>query len=497
MSGLTSDYELLKISGNLKEDIALFKEIFKKDAVLRMKQLRVRSMYEYDCALFYMDGMVNSEMLNESVVRPLLLVNSERTDIPFADYICEQVLFASENKTTDNVADMLRAVMYGDTLLIIDGCTDAVTINTKGWKTRSISEPENERILEGPREGFNEAALPNLALIRRKLLTPDFCTEMVRVGKRSETIVFFCYLDTLVNKKMLGELKKRIAEIDIDGVLDTNYIIEQIRDSRGSLFKTSGTTERPDVVAASLLEGRVALIVDGTPVAATVPYLFSENFQSDEDYYLNYTVSSVGRLLRFICFFLSISIPSVFVAATAFHKELLPTSLALSVTQLRGGVPFPAVAECILLIFVFEILKETGIRTAQSLGHALSIVGGLVVGQAAVEARIISAPMLIVVALSGIAGLMIPRLKSAVFYMRLILVILGALFGLYGYIAGITVMLIRIFDLTSFGVSYTVSLSRADFQSLKDTVLRAPWSKMTKRPLFNRNRVRMKETVRK
>ena len=164
MSGLTSDYELLKISGNLKEDIALFKEIFKKDAVLRMKQLRVRSMYEYDCALFYMDGMVNSEMLNESVVRPLLLVNSEHTDIPFADYICEQVLFASENKTTDNVADMLRAVMYGDTLLIIDGCTDAVTINTKGWKTRSISEPENERILEGPREGLNEAALP-LSLI--------------------------------------------------------------------------------------------------------------------------------------------------------------------------------------------------------------------------------------------------------------------------------------------------------------------------------------------
>ena len=154
-------------------------------------------------------------------------------------------------------------------------------------------------------------------------------------------------------------------------------------------------------------------------------------------------------------------------------------------------------AECILLIFVFEILKETGIRTAQSLGHALSIVGGLVVGQAAVEARIISAPMLIIVALSGIAGLMIPRLKAAVFYMRLILVVLGALFGLYGYIAGITVMLIKILDLTSFGVSYTVSLSHADFQSLKDTVWRAPWRKMLKRPLFNRNSVRMRETVRK
>ena len=493
MSGLTSDYENIKLTGRLESDMAFFKEIFKKDAVLRIKQIRVRGIYSYDCALFYMDGMVNSELVNESVVRPLLLVESERREDSLAGYICEQVLFASENKITDNTADMLRAVLYGDTLLLIDGSAQAITVNTKGWKTRGISEPENERILEGPREGFNEAALLNLALIRRKLLTPDFSTEMIRVGRRSETLVFFCYLDSLVDKKTLFELKKRISKIDIDGILDTNYITEQIRDNKGSVFKTAGTTERPDVVAARLLEGRVALLVDGTPMVLTVPYLFSESFQSDEDYYLNFKVSLIGRALRYICFFLSISIPSVFIAATVFHKELLPTSLALSVTQLRGGVPFPAVAECILLIFIFEILKETGVRMAQSLGHALSIVGGLVVGQAAVEARIISAPMLIVAALSGIAGLIVPRLKGAVFYMRLILVLAAAFFGLYGYIAGITVMVIKILSLSSFGISSTVSLSHADYQGLKDTLWRAPWRRMKKRPLFNRNKVRMEE----
>ena len=193
--------------------------------------------------------------------------------------------------------------------------------------------------------------------------------------------------------------------------MDTNYIAEQIRDNPYSLFKTTGSTERPDIAAAALLEGRIALIVDGTPVVMTLPYLFSQNFQSDEDYYLNFFVSAVGRLLRYICFFLAISVPAIFISLITFHKQLLPTSFAVSIAQLRGGVPFSSVSECLILIFVFEILRETGIRMPQSVGHALSIVGGLVIGQSAVEAKIVSAPILIAVALSAICGLMVTRLK--------------------------------------------------------------------------------------
>ena len=493
MSGQIADYAEIKLSSSLEENIRLFKGIFEKDAVLRLRKIAVRSSCSYDCALFYMDGMIKAELLNESVIRPLITSRAERREDSLVGFISKQVLFAGETSVTDRVEDMLRSLLYGDTLLIVDGCTDAITINTKGWRTRGISEPEDERVLQGPREGFDEAALLNLAMIRRKLLTPDLCTELIRVGRRSDTPVFICYLDTLVNKRTLSELKKRIKKLDMDGILDSNYIAEQIRDHPRSLFKTCGSTERPDIVAARLLEGRIALVVDGTPVVMTVPYLFSENFQSDEDYYLNYAVSSVGRLLRFVCFFLSVSIPAVFIAATSYHKELLPTSLALTVAQLRGGVPFSAFWECILLIFVFEILKETGVRMSQSLGHALSIVGGLVVGQAAVEARIVSAPMLIIVALSGISGLMVPRLKGAVFYLRLIYVVLSALFGLYGYIAGITVTLIHILDLSSFGTSSTVSLDRASFQSLKDSFWRAPWGKMRTRPFFNQNIIRAGE----
>lgn len=493
MSGQIADYAEIRLSSSLEENIRLFKGIFEKDAVLRLRKIAVRSSCSYDCALFYMDGMIKAELLNESVIRPLITSRAERREDSLVGFISKQVLFAGETSVTDRVEDMLRSLLYGDTLLIVDGCTDAITINTKGWRTRGISEPEDERVLQGPREGFDEAALLNLAMIRRKLLTPDLCTELIRVGRRSDTPVFICYLDTLVNKRTLSELKKRIKKLDMDGILDSNYIAEQIRDHPHSLFKTCGSTERPDIVAARLLEGRIALVVDGTPVVMTVPYLFSENFQSDEDYYLNYAVSSVGRLLRFVCFFLSVSIPAVFIAATSYHKELLPTSLALTVAQLRGGVPFSAFWECILLIFVFEILKETGVRMPQSLGHALSIVGGLVVGQAAVEARIVSAPMLIIVALSGISGLMVPRLKGAVFYLRLIYVVLSALFGLYGYIAGITVTLIHILDLSSFGTSSTVSLDRASFQSLKDSFWRAPWGKMRTRPFFNQNIIRAGE----
>ncbi|MBR4100073.1 MAG: spore germination protein [Clostridia bacterium] len=267
-------------------------------------------------------------------------------------------------------------------------------------------------------------------------------------------------------------------------------MIEQIRDRKRSFFKTSGSTERPDVVAARLLEGRIAIVVDGTPMVATVPYLFSENFQSDEDYYQSFLLSSAERLLRYFCFFLSISIPAVFIALSTFHRQLLPTPFAITVMQLRGGVPFTPVSECVVMILVFEILKEAGIRMSQNLGHALSIVGGLVVGQAAVEARIISSPILIAVALSGIAGLMLPRLKTAVFYLRIAFVFLSAILGLYGYFAGLVFLMLHIFSLSSFATDYTVSLKKANLQSLKDTVFRAPWGDMRHRPDFNRNLVR-------
>lgn len=488
LSGNISDYKNVYLSGNLSNDIALFKKIFKNDAVVRIRELCVGR--KFPCCLIFMDGMVNSAQLGETVVEALIEYPLENTVTPSCSYIAKNILFANEVNETTSLPDMLRAILYGDTLLLVNQSTAALTINTKGWRTRGIKEPDSERVLQGPREGFDEAAMLNLAMIRRKLLTPDLCIEMLRIGRRSDTPVFVCYMGSLADSNTVSEVKKRLNKIDVDGILDSNYIAENIRDNKYSLLKTIGSTERPDIVAARLLEGRVAIIVDGTPVVLTIPYLFSESFQSDEDYYINFTLASLSRILRWFCFFITISVPGVFVALTTHHFDLLPTHFALTVARLRSGVPIASGVECIALIFAFEILKEAGLRMPQNLGHALSVVGGLVVGQAAVEAGVISAPMLIAVALSAIAGLMIPRLTGAVFYLRLVITVACFLFGIYGFFAVASIFTLKIFSIKSFGIDYTISFAYPSAQSLKDSFIRAPWYHMKTRPLFNKNKKR-------
>ncbi len=485
-----ADYKNQNISGVIEDDIKTLKNIIKNDIALRVRQIKMSgSLRDVNCCLFYFDGMVSAELINNSIVKPLLLSDRAAGD-DMVSHIESRVLFAGEVSRTGTVADILRGVEYGDTVLLIDGHPEALIINTKGFVTRGISEPADERILQGPREGFGEAVMQNLALLRRKLQTPDLCIEEMRIGRRTDTAVYICYLASLVDSGALSLLKERLGKIDIDGILDTNYLSEQIRDHPLSPFKTTGTTERPDIAAARILEGRITVLVNGTPVAMTLPYLFTENFQSDEDYYLNFLVASTGRTIRYICFLLAISIPALFLSLIAFHEHLLPTMFALSVAEARGGVPFSSFLEALLIVFIFEVLKETGARMPQSLGHALGIVGGLVIGQAAVEAKIISAPMLIAVALSGIGGLMIPRLKGVVFFGRIWLLLLARLAGLYGYMIGMSALLIMIFDLDSFGVDCTLSLMNPTRQGLKDTIWRAPWRTMIKRPDFNKNMTR-------
>ncbi len=490
MAGQVADYNNIYISGILENDIAAFKEIFKNDITFKVKRISARNSTPIDAALIYIDGMVDSIQLNEAVIEPLIEVQAENDCKNLAEYIERQLLFARDVKPQNEFSKIMQGILYGEALLLINKSKIALMIDVKGFKTRGISEPENERILQGPREGFEEAGLLNLAMLRRKLQTPDLCIELTTVGRRSGTRVFICYLGTLINQKTLKKLKERIEKIDIDGVLDTNYITEQISPHPFSIFKTSGLTERPDVVAARLLEGRIAIFVDGTPMVATIPYLFSENFQSDEDYYQTFWMGTLGRIMRYFCFGLSIILPALFVAITTLHPEFLPTSFLITVMTLRSAVPFSIVGETVGMILIFEILKETGVRMPQNIGPALSIVGGLVVGQAAVEAKIISAPTLIIVALSGIAGLMLPRLRAAVFFLRLIFLILSAFLGLYGLFFGTIMLLMYVVSLNSYGENAVLSLNRTDFQSLKDSVWRVPWQYMKTRPFFNKNLIR-------
>lgn len=479
-----SDYSGKILPEDIEEADRYISGIFASDVLFRKRNVRTQ---KYECKIFYLDGMTNSELINESIVKPIIQSETLKNGI---DSLSDEVLYACEISKTDNVADMLRGILYGDTLIILGGSRKALIANSKGWPRRAVSEPENEKILTGPREGFGESALANVSMIRRKLLTPDLCVEQLRIGRRSDTRVLICYLHSLADEKTVEELKRRLKNINIDGILDSNYLTELTRERPNSLFKTSGTTERPDVAAARLLEGRIAIVTDGTPSVATVPYLFSENFQSDEDYYVNWLLSSVGRFLRYLSFFIAISAPAVFIALTTFHESLLPTSLAISIAEARSGVPFSSILECILIIILFKILTETGMRMPSNLGTALSIVGGIVIGQSAVEAKIVSATMLIVVSLSGIAGLMVPRLSAAVFYFRIILVITCYFFGIFGYFAAGYLILSHIFSLKSYSADCTAALDNISLQNFKDTVIRAPWKRMKLRPQFNLNKIR-------
>jgi len=409
-----------------------------------------------------------------------------------ADDIVSRAIVSNAVKISENLNEIAQELLRGDTVLFADGCALGIIISTKGWKARSIAEPDSEKALRGPREGFNEAILTNLSMIRRKIITPDLKFKFRSFGTRSNTKACICYLDSLVDKKILEELERRLDKIEIDGVLDVNYIVELIKDNPGSPFKTIGISERPDVTAAKLLEGRVALILDGTPVGLTLPHLVIENFQANDDYYLNYYFASIGRFLRILGFLLSISVPAIYVAFICFHREMIPTSLAMSIMQAHQGIPFPTILECIIMLIIFEIIRETGIRMPSNIGQALSIVGALVIGQAAVTAKLISAPMVIVVAITAITGLINPKIKGATIILRFSFLLAASILGLYGYMFLIIALLVHVLSLRSFGVIYSSQLSSYKFGEIKDNIFRAPWKYMVTRPIFEQ-----RDTVRK
>ena len=475
-----SYYKNTFLSGKINRDVDTIKEILKFDAMLRIRKTFIGKT-GVACAAIFIDGMVSSDLISDHILRALVTADTDENFKANAESVAENLLYSSEVKSAKTVAEMLSAVFYGDTVLLVDGDTTALVINTKGWRFRSIEEPPNERILTGPREGFDEAALLNLAQIRRRLQTPDLCICPINLGLRTDTKVFVCYLGSLADNELVKAVKEKINAVNIDGVLDINYIAEEIC-GKDFLFKTTGKTERPDIAVARMLEGRIVIIADGSPVVLTLPYLFSENFQSNEDYYQNWILGSAARIIRFISFAASCFAPAIYISLVSFHAGFLPTFSALSVLKLRTGVPISSLLECIILILVLELLKEACLRAPKDIGAALSIIGGLVLGEAAVETRIISASALIVVALSGLCSAMLPRLRLSILFINFFTSILAGFFGLIGTFTGICVTAIYILGLESFGYDYTLSLNKLSYQNLKDVLIRAKWTDMIFRP---------------
>ena len=469
-------------SDNLEANVKYLCNIFKDDDTLIKRFFSSAHEPSAKFCVLFSDGMINNKLLNEDIIRPVLEYSFRKDDPNLIRTVSESITLSNSVERTDQVEELVQGIVYGDTILLARGCPDALVLNTKGWAVRSISEPESERVLRGPREGFNESLLMNLSMLHRKLRTPDLKMKYRAFGTRSKTKACLCYLDSLVNKSVLEELEKRLDRIDIDGTLDTNYIAELIKDSPFSAIKTVGSTERPDVVAGRLLEGRIALFLDGTPSVLTVPHLFIEHFQSDEDYYVNFVFSSIGRFLRILAFVISLTFPAIYVALVTFHQEMLPTQLLLSISSARQGVPFPTALETVFMLVVFEMLRESGARMPGIMGQTLSIVGALVVGQAAVDAKLVSAPIIIVVGLAGITGLMVPRLKGYILVHRFLLLFCACILGLYGLLLGIVALLVGIFGMHSFGVPIVPDVHLKNPQEYKDIYVRFPWAFMKTRP---------------
>lgn len=455
--------------------------VFREFVFAQNKQIKV--------SIVYTDGLADSAQQSDQIMRalslevPMVVPGEEITIAHALEFIKQRGLCTHQIKETKNLKDVIRAILSGDTVLLVEGHATAIISGTRDWKTRAISESVAEPVVRGPRESFIEALRVNTALIRRRIKSPRLKIESFRLGEVTDTDIAIVYIEGIASDQLIKEIKTRIERIRIDGILETGYIEEFIEDNPWSPFPTINKTEKPDRVAAMLLEGRAAILAEGTPIALTVPNLFVEYLHTPEDYYERFLYTSAVRIVRFISMLLSLTLPAVYLAVISFHLELLPTTLLLSMAAQRESSPFPALVGLLMVEITFEILREAGIRLPRPVGQAVSIVGALVIGDAVVRAGLVDTSTVIVVALTGICSFAFSYSASIGFrLLRYFLLIMSATLGLVGLFCGLSFILIHLCTLRSFGVPYLSPVVPVDFTDLKDSLVRAPWWAMISRP---------------
>lgn len=471
----------VNFTDDLSDNIRALQAIFSGDNTFITRL--IHSPSGLTAAVFFFDGMVSNAAVNESVIRPLVCAPTAGLT---AEAIAHGVLQVNDCKIVPDTDAMLSALLYGDTVVLVEGDRHPIVVNTKGFALRSTAEPEGEKVLRGPHEGFTESFMTNLSMLRRRVNDPRLTFSFARYAGQTNTVVCICWMKGVTPPTLVRQMKQRIHALSLDGILDANYISECVRDAPGSPFPTLGTTERPDVAVARLLEGRVVVLTDGSPVALSAPCILQECFQANDDYYISVRQAAVSRTLRAAGFVLSIIIPALYVALLVFHQELLPTRLLLAIAAAQKGVPLPPFWEVLLLLLIFETLKEAGTRTPSVMGSTMSIVGGLVLGQAAVSARFLSAPSVIIVAIAAVTGLTVPKLQSTAMVLRFSLLAAGALGGIYGIVLGLALVLAHLCTLRSFDTPYLLNLIPRVSARTDDAWLRTSWREMPRRRFLAR-----------
>ena len=467
-----------RLSQSLTENTRFFQQKFQNAMDFMLRDLDLGGV---PAALLGLDGLVNKQVITLSILDPLLAAPPpEKPGEAALAYIEGQVLATMEQKRVGDTAQALTLLMSGFALLLVEGCREGLAFGVQGFATRSPQEPQNEVMQRGAKDGFTESFLTNIAMIRRRLKTTDLKFEKVEVGAQSHTPLALCYLQGVASPVILAQVKQRLAACDLQTVLGAGYLSGFL--DRGRLFRGVGMTERPDVVCGKIEEGRIAILVEGTPSALLVPFLFVENFQTLDDYLARPFYGTFLRWLKYAAFFLSAFLPGLYVAIVTHHPEMLPEALLLKIAESESQTPFPIMAETLLLYFLYEVLREAGLRAPRSLSATVSIVGGLVVGDTAVAAGLVGAPSLLVVALTAIAGYAVPRLYEPLALLRLGFLLAGNFLGVWGVVIGLTVLLMDLCGTSSFGVPLLSPIApfRGELAA-RDVLARADWRRLARR----------------
>lgn len=467
------------------------REELEKSSDIIFREFSLRAKEEIPCMLVVVDGLIDKSILDNFILRVLMVDLQADPDFKkltqknIVDDVLKLLAPASEIKKIDKMGEAIDYILSGDAVLFFGNLSEALVIGARGWASRAISEPQTESTIRGPKEGFTETLRTNTSLLRRKIKHPSLRLVSLKLGDLTHTDVVVCYIEKVASPDVLSEVLRRLSRIKMDGVVAGDSIEEMIEDSPYSPFPTVFHTERPDVIAANLLEGRVGIMADGTPTVLLVPVTLAKFMQVNEDYYARALIMILIRFVRYLGAMIAVLAPSIYIAVTTFHQEILPTSLALSIAAGREGVPFPALIEALLMTLTLEILQEAGLRLPKPIGQTIGIVGALVIGDAAVKASLVSPLMVIVIGITAIASYTIPSydLGIAVRLTRFPLMLLAGSMGFYGVGIGLYAGLIHLLSIRSFGVPYLSPIAPLRIRALlQDTFVRAPWWAMKRRP---------------
>lgn len=465
------------------------KELFSKSTDVLIRPIHIKGPNQLTVHIFAVDGLVDSKMLDVTILRPLgegSQAKECKTESELLQFLLNDAgayhAFASE---TNEVDKMITGVLSGMMAVIFDDLSKAILYDVRTFDKRSVSEPTEEGVMKGAKDSFIETLRTNSALIRRRIRSEYLVVEQMYVGRMSKTDVALVYITNVADMDLVDHLRKTLQEIDIDNIATGSFVEEFIVADKSSLFPQTMYTQRPDRCASNLTDGRVALLIDGIPYAYILPCQLPMLMQSPEDYSENYIATSTIRILRYFMMLVSLLLPAFYIAVVTFHNQMLPVEMILSIQQAKVNVPFSSWLEVLGLLLAFEILIEAGLRLPKNVGQAMSIVGGLVVGQAAVSANIVSPVVVIVVALTGIAGFTVPNtdLALAIRVTRFALAILASLAGFYGLVVGCIFIVIHLCSLESYGIAYLSPFVDVRALQIKDTLLRQPVNTFKMRPL--------------